>query len=107
MKKIFALFLALLLIFSMTSCREEQQPAEEKHIEISETENYIRLPDGVSEEMLSADFWINLKPSEKVLMAPKGISEKNVVRGFPGKPQSFGKNLNGSGGNFRIQFAQR
>ena len=77
MKKIFALFLAFLLIFSMTSCREEeQQTVEEKHIEISETENYIRLPEGVSEEMLSADFWIDLIPSETIIMAPKGISER-------------------------------
>lgn len=79
MKKFFAIFLTFVMVFSLVSCQTEQEGPFPEGSELPETEpdEYIRLTEGVSKEMLSADFWTSRVESEEVLMTEKEISAFN------------------------------
>ena len=84
MKKFFLIFLTFVMAFSLVSCQTEQEGPFPEGSELPETEpdEYIRLTEGVSKEMLSADFWTSRVESEEVLMTEKEISAPMIIHPF-------------------------
>ncbi len=77
MKRIFLIFLCICLIVSCLTACHMQSPliVEEKEVN-TDTSGYIKLADGVSIDMINADYWIKDNYNE-VIMSSSEISKFN------------------------------